>query len=109
MTKPAAIYARVSSDRQKEDHTIASQTAALIQYAEVEGSPCPQNGSFKTKDIAGPVLFGPVWKRFGDLAAEGHIEVVLIHQGAGLGVEPHAHALLIADVLEARPAIFNLQ
>jgi len=30
MNKPAAIYARVSSDRQKENHTIASQTAALI-------------------------------------------------------------------------------
>jgi len=27
--KTAAIYARVSSDRQKEDKTIASQTAAL--------------------------------------------------------------------------------
>jgi hypothetical protein len=25
MNKPAAIYARVSSDRQKENHTIASQ------------------------------------------------------------------------------------
>ena len=32
MNKPAAIYARVSSDRQKENHTIASQTAALIEY-----------------------------------------------------------------------------
>ena len=29
MTKVAAIYARVSSDRQKENHTIASQVAAL--------------------------------------------------------------------------------
>jgi DNA invertase Pin-like site-specific DNA recombinase len=31
MNKPAAIYARVSSDRQKENHTIASQTAALTR------------------------------------------------------------------------------
>jgi DNA invertase Pin-like site-specific DNA recombinase len=29
MNHAAAIYARVSSDRQKENHTIASQTAAL--------------------------------------------------------------------------------
>jgi site-specific DNA recombinase len=34
MTKVAAIYARVSSDRQKENHTIASQLAALTEYAE---------------------------------------------------------------------------
>ena len=29
----AAIYARVSSDKQKEENTIASQTAALIAFA----------------------------------------------------------------------------
>src|SRR5207302_6400758 len=34
MTQPAALYARVSSDRQKENHTIDSQTAALIQFAQ---------------------------------------------------------------------------
>ncbi len=34
MTKVAAIYARVSSDRQKENPTIASQVAALTEYAE---------------------------------------------------------------------------
>jgi site-specific DNA recombinase len=30
--KTAAIYARVSSDQQKEDKTIASQTATLVSY-----------------------------------------------------------------------------
>ena len=30
--KTAAIYARVSSDQQKEDNTIASQTAALKEF-----------------------------------------------------------------------------
>jgi hypothetical protein len=37
MNKPAAIYARVSSDRQKENRTIASQTAALIEFARTQG------------------------------------------------------------------------
>ena len=31
--KTAAIYARVSSDKQKEEHTIASQTAGLVEFA----------------------------------------------------------------------------
>ncbi len=31
--KTAAIYARVSSERQKQEHTIASQTAALKEWA----------------------------------------------------------------------------
>jgi len=34
MNKPAAIYARVSSDRQKENHTITSQTEALKEFAQ---------------------------------------------------------------------------
>ena len=33
MSKPAVIYARVSSDRQREQDTIASQIAALQAYA----------------------------------------------------------------------------
>jgi len=39
--KIAAIYARVSSDRQKEDQTIASQTAALSAYAGEVGLEVP--------------------------------------------------------------------
>ena len=31
--KSAAIYARVSSEQQKEENTIASQTAALVEFA----------------------------------------------------------------------------
>jgi site-specific DNA recombinase len=31
--KTAAIYARVSSDKQWEENTIASQTAALVAFA----------------------------------------------------------------------------
>jgi len=31
--KVAAIYARVSSEQQKEENTIASQTAALFEFA----------------------------------------------------------------------------
>jgi DNA invertase Pin-like site-specific DNA recombinase len=37
MDKPAATYARVLSDQQKENHTIQSQAAALIQYANKHG------------------------------------------------------------------------
>jgi len=49
MEKAAAIYARVSSDRQKENHTIQSQTAALTEYARRTGTRFPRNGSSKAK------------------------------------------------------------
>ena len=37
--KTAAIYARVSSDKQREENTIASQTAALIAFLNVIQTP----------------------------------------------------------------------
>lgn len=52
MNKPAAIYTRVSSDRQKENHTIASQTTGLMEYAQTNGYAVPTEWIFKTKDIA---------------------------------------------------------
>ena len=70
MTRPAAIYARVSSDRQKEDHTIASQTAALIQYAETEGFGVPQEWVFQDEGYSGASLVRPGLEAVRDLAAE---------------------------------------
>jgi len=37
----AAIYARVSSDKQREENTIASQTEALIDFARRRGFQVP--------------------------------------------------------------------
>ena len=39
--KLAAIYARVSSEQQREEHTIASQTAALMEFAKNHGLEVP--------------------------------------------------------------------
>jgi hypothetical protein len=41
MNQAAAIYTRVPSDRQKESDTIASQTAALVEYAKAQGYAVP--------------------------------------------------------------------
>ena len=56
MNKPAAIYARVSSDRQKENHTIASQTAALIEYAQKNGYSVPPEWVFQDEGYSGAIL-----------------------------------------------------
>src|SRR2546421_11160045 len=53
MNKTAAIYARVSSDRQKENHTIASQTAALIEYAQKNGYSVPPEWVFQDEGYSG--------------------------------------------------------
>ena len=43
----AAIYARVSSDKQREEGTIASQTAALIDFARSRGYQVPTEWVFE--------------------------------------------------------------
>ena len=44
--KPVAIYARVSSERQKEQETIASQTAALLEHAAQQSWTVPPEWQF---------------------------------------------------------------
>ncbi|MCP4399049.1 MAG: hypothetical protein GY801_17325, partial [bacterium] len=45
--KAAAIYARVSSDRQKEEQTIAGQTASLIEHSQQESYTVPAEWIFQ--------------------------------------------------------------
>src|ERR1700676_1137614 len=98
MTRPAAIYARVSSNRQKEDHTIASQTAALIQYAETEGFAVPKEWIFQDEGYSGASIVRPGLEAVRDLAAEGHIEAVLIHSPDRLS-RKYAYQVLLAEEL----------
>ena len=77
--KAAAIYARVLSDRQKEEQTIASQTAALIEHCQQEGYAVPAEWSFQDEGYSGATLIRPGLERVRDLAAEGQIENVLVY------------------------------
>lgn len=77
--KVAAIYARVSSERQKEEQTIESQVAALREYAPAEGYHVPEEWVFRDEGYSGASLVRPGLERVRDLAAEGQIEAVLAH------------------------------
>ena len=46
----AAIYARVSSEQQREENTIASQTAALIEFAQSHDLEVPRDWVFEAHD-----------------------------------------------------------
>ena len=75
--KTAAIYARVSSDQQKEEKTIASQTAMLIEFARQENYQVPDEWIFEDEGYSGACLIRPGLERIRDLAAEGQIQAVL--------------------------------
>jgi site-specific DNA recombinase len=79
MKKNAAIYARVSSDRQREQNTIASQTALLLEYAKAHDRVVPREWIFEDDGYSGSVLARPGLERLRDLVAEGLIETVLVY------------------------------
>jgi site-specific DNA recombinase len=98
MTKAAAIYARVSSDRQKENHPIASQLAALMEYAEPHGYKVPVEWRFQDEGYSGATLLRPGLEALRDLAAAGHIEAVLIYSPDRLR-RKYAYQVLLAEEL----------
>jgi len=98
MHKPAAIYTRVSSDRQKEDHTIASQTAALIEYAQTQGYTVPPELIFQDEGYSGATLVRPGLEALRDLSAEGQIAAVLVYSPDRLS-RKYAYQVLLTEEL----------
>src|SRR5437660_1346149 len=98
MNKPAAIYARVSSDRQKENHTIASQTAALIEYAQKNGYSVPPEWVFQDEGYSGAILVRPGLEALRDLATEGQIAAVLVYSPDRLS-RKYAYQVLLSEEL----------
>jgi site-specific DNA recombinase len=75
----AAIYARVSSERQRQEQTIQSQTAALRELAEQRDLLVPGEFIFEDDGFSGASLHRPALERLRDRAFDGCFEVVLCH------------------------------
>jgi site-specific DNA recombinase len=94
----AAIYARVSSEQQREEHTIASQTAALIEFAASKDLKVPQEWVFEDEGYSGATLERPGLERVRDLAAEGQIQAVLAYAPDRLS-RKYAYQILLMEEL----------
>jgi site-specific DNA recombinase len=94
----AAIYARVSSEQQREAHTIASQTAALIEWARTLDLDVPEAWIFEDDGYSGATLERPGLERVRDLAADGQIQAVLVYSPDRLS-RKYAYQILIIEEL----------
>ena len=94
----AAIYARVSSDKQREENTIASQTAALIDFARCRGFQVPDEWVFEDEGYSGATLERPGLERVRDLAAEGQVHAVLVYAPDRLS-RKYAYQILLIEEL----------
>jgi site-specific DNA recombinase len=102
----AAIYARVSSEQQREANTIASQTASLIEFAKNHDLEVPEEWVFQDEGYSGATLERPALERVRDLAAEGQIQVVLAYAPDRLS-RKYAYQILLIEEL-ARSGVETL-
>jgi site-specific DNA recombinase len=101
----AAIYARVSSARQKEQETIGSQTAALRAHAEQLGLDVPEQWVFEDDGQSGASLVRPALERLRDLVCQVPVDVLLVHSPDRLARKYAYQALLIEELAKAGTAV----
>ena len=94
----AAIYARVSSERQRQDETIQSQTAGLHELAAQRGLLVIEDLVFEDDGFSGATLTRPALERLRDRAAEGAFEVLLCHAPDRLA-RRYAYQVLLLEEL----------
>ena len=96
--RTAAIYTRVSSERQRQDETIASQTAGLRDLAAERGLLLAEDLVFEDEGFSGASLTRPALERLRDRAAEGCFELLLCHAPDRLA-RRYAYQVLLLDEL----------
>jgi len=97
----AAIYARVSSARQKKDETIGSQTAALRVHAADNRLEVPEEWVFEDEGHSGATLVRPALEQLRDLAAQGCVDVILCYSPDRLARKFAYQALLLEEFARA--------
>ena len=97
----AAIYARVSSARQKKDETIGSQTAALREHAAQARLDVPEEWVFEDEGHSGATLVRPALEALRDLVAQGCVDVVLVYSPDRLARKFAYQALLLEEFARA--------
>ncbi len=101
MTTSVAIYARVSSARQKKDQTIGSQTAALRAHAAEKRLELTEEWVFEDEGHSGATLVRPALERLRDLVAQAGVDVVLCYAPDRLARKFAYQALLIEEFARA--------
>jgi site-specific DNA recombinase len=92
----AAVYARVSTEKQGRDQTIDSQLEALRTWAATHGHELKEDHVFVDKGYSGSRLDRPALDRLRDAAREGEFEVVAVYSPDRLA-RRYAYQILLLE------------
>jgi site-specific DNA recombinase len=95
-----AIYARVSSERQASEHTIASQVAALEDRVAADGFGLLPELRFIDDGYSGSTLRRPALEHLRDAAAAGQVDRLYVHAPDRLA-RTYVHQVLLVDELRS--------
>jgi site-specific DNA recombinase len=98
-TVRAAIYARVSSDQQAQEHTIHSQVAALRERVADDGLTLDEEMCFLDDGVSGSTLMRPALERLRDIAYVGGFQRLYVHSPDRLA-RRYAYQVLLVDELK---------
>jgi site-specific DNA recombinase len=93
-----AVYARVSSEKQAQAHTIASQLAALRERVEADAFAWNELLCFVDDGCTGSTLLRPGLERLRDAAADGLFDRLYVHSPDRLA-RNYAYQVLLLDEL----------
>src|SRR5258708_32722368 len=91
-----ALYARVSSDGQARDNTVASQIAALQERVAADGFRVLPDHAYVDEGYSGTILLRPALEKLRDAVAAGIVTRIYIHAPDRL-VRRYAHQILLIE------------
>ena len=96
-----ALYARVSSEKQAEANTIASQLAELRQRIAADGFTLLEEDCFVDDGVSGTTLLRPALERLRDQAAHGTLDRLYVLAPDRLARKASYQALLLEEFSKA--------
>lgn len=94
MKKNAAIYARVSSVKQKEGETIQSQISILHEFANKIGYIVPNGWVYTDEGFSGSILQRPALDSLREISREGIVDAIIVYSPDRLA-RKYAYQLLL--------------
>src|SRR2546429_7152004 len=94
----AAVYARVSSEQQAQQSTIASQLAALLERVQADGLTLDEELCFVDDGYSGSTLLRPALEKLRDVAWAGGFTRLYVHAPDRLARRYAWRALLVDEL-----------